>query len=151
MSEEKKIEGSDKEQGTSDKSANSDPIAIGSKKEKNEQPETKPATSNQQPFAEASADKPATEIMEVHKLPHHPTHKKKWGEYFLEFLMLFLAVFLGFLAENQREHMVERKHERQYVLSLLNDLKLDIAWLDTVTFSAKARINNLDSAMAVLS
>ena len=43
------------------------------------------------------------ENMEVHKHPHHVTHKKKWGEYILEFLMLFLAVFLGFLAENLRE------------------------------------------------
>ena len=37
-----------------------------------------------------------TENMEVHKHPHHVTHKKKWGEYFLEFLMIFLAVTLGF-------------------------------------------------------
>ena len=41
-----------------------------------------------------------TENMEVHKHPHHVTHKKKWGEYLLEFVMLFLAVFLGFVAEN---------------------------------------------------
>jgi len=34
-----------------------------------------------------------TETMEVHKHPHHVTHKKKWGEYLLEFFMLFLAVF----------------------------------------------------------
>ena len=40
------------------------------------------------------------ENMEVHKHPHHVTHKKKWAEYLLEFFMLFLAVFLGFLAEN---------------------------------------------------
>ncbi len=26
---------------------------------------------------------PQTENMEVHKHPHHVTHKKKWGEYFL--------------------------------------------------------------------
>ena len=30
--------------------------------------------------------------------------RKKWTHYFWEFLMLFLAVFCGFLAENQREH-----------------------------------------------
>ena len=47
-----------------------------------------------------------TEEMEVHKHPHHVAHKKKWGEYFLEFLMLFLAVFLGFMAENVREHRI---------------------------------------------
>ncbi len=34
--------------------------------------------------------------MEVHH-PHHPTHKKKWAEYLLEFVMLFAAVTLGFL------------------------------------------------------
>ena len=43
-----------------------------------------------------------TENMEVH---HHPDlhHKpKKWKEYFLEFLMIFLAVTMGFIAENIR-------------------------------------------------
>jgi len=39
--------------------------------------------------------------MEVHH-PHHPTHKKKWSEYIIEFLMLFAAVTLGFFAENVR-------------------------------------------------
>jgi hypothetical protein len=45
--------------------------------------------------------------MEVHKHPHHVTHKKKWGEYLLEFFMLFLAVFLGFVAENfEKEQLI---------------------------------------------
>ena len=66
-----------------------------------------------------------TENMEVHKHPHHVTHKKKWSEYFLEFLMLFLAVFLGFLAENIREDSVERHREKQYIVSLVHDLEND--------------------------
>ena len=37
--------------------------------------------------------------MEVHD-PHHPTHKKKWSENIIEFVMLFLAVSMGFIAEN---------------------------------------------------
>jgi len=37
--------------------------------------------------------------MEVHH-SHHPTHRKKWSEYIIEFVMLFLAVFFGFIAEN---------------------------------------------------
>ena len=48
--------------------------------------------------------------MEVH---HHPDlhHKKKnFTEYFLEFLMIFLAVTLGFFAENVREHFDEEKN-----------------------------------------
>ncbi len=34
---------------------------------------------------------------------HHAPGKRIW-HYFYEFLMLFLAVFCGFLAENFREH-----------------------------------------------
>jgi hypothetical protein len=68
--------------------------------------------------------------MDVHKHPHHVTHKKKWGEYLLEFFMLFLAVFLGFIAENIREQSVERHREREYIFSMIEDLKTDSAFLD---------------------
>lgn len=62
--------------------------------------------------------------MEVH---HHSNHgKKKWTDYFWEFLMLFLAVFAGFLAENQREHFVEHQREKQYMRSMLQDLQTDL-------------------------
>ena len=63
--------------------------------------------------------------MEVHHHAH--TARKKWTHYFWEFLMLFLAVFCGFLAENQREHMVEKQREKQYMRSMLDDLKRDTA------------------------
>ena len=39
--------------------------------------------------------------------------------------MLFLAVFCGFLAENQREHFVEHNREKQYMRSLIEDLETD--------------------------
>ena len=71
------------------------------------------------------------ETMEVHKHPHHVLHKKKWPEYLLEFFMLFLAVFLGFVAENYREHTVEKDRAKQYASQLLNDLKTDSAQLDS--------------------
>ena len=67
------------------------------------------------------------ENMEVHKHPHHVTHKKKWGEYLLEFFMLFLAVFLGFVAENVREHSVEKERAKQYIQSFYKDLLNDTA------------------------
>src|SRR5437762_10186045 len=44
-------------------------------------------------------------VMEVHKHPHHVTHKKKWGEYLLEFFMVFLAVTSGLFAEGYRENV----------------------------------------------
>ncbi|HEY2722574.1 MAG TPA: hypothetical protein VGI82_12655 [Chitinophagaceae bacterium] len=70
--------------------------------------------------------------MEVQKHPHHITHKKKWGEYFLEFLMLFLAVFLGFVAENLRETGAEHQHEKQYARELFDEF-----YADSIAFSKK--------------
>jgi hypothetical protein len=63
--------------------------------------------------------------MEVHQHTHTP--RKKWHHYFWEFLMLFLAVFAGFLAENQREHYVENRREKVYIKGLLQDLAIDTA------------------------
>src|SRR4051812_16188515 len=60
--------------------------------------------------------------MEVHKHPHHVTHKKKWSEYLLEFFMLFLAVFLGFVAENIREDIHDMEIEKNNIESLLKNL-----------------------------
>ena len=53
-----------------------------------------------------------TENMEVHHHAHHGG-KKNWKSYFWEFLMLFLAVFCGFLAEYQLEHIFEREREKE--------------------------------------
>ncbi|MEO6404583.1 MAG: hypothetical protein ABIO32_03780 [Ferruginibacter sp.] len=78
--------------------------------------------------------------MEVHKHPHHVTHKKKWGEYLLEFLMLFLAVFLGFVAENIREHSVEKNREKQYARLLLSDLRTDSMYFVNRTELLESRL-----------
>src|SRR5678815_4472219 len=73
------------------------------------------------------------------EVPHHPhTERKKWTHYLWEFLMLFLAVFCGFLAENQREHMIEHERERQYSKQLLADLRKDSAFF-------KRRMTIIDS------
>ena len=69
--------------------------------------------------------------MEVHKHPHHVTHKKKWGEYLLEFFMLFLAVFLGFIAENIRENAIEHERAKEYANLLIEDLSTDTTQLNT--------------------
>ena len=61
--------------------------------------------------------------MEVHHHAHTP--RKKWHHYFWEFLMLFLAVTLGFFVENQREHFIENKREKKYIQSFYEDLTAD--------------------------
>ena len=58
--------------------------------------------------------------MEVHAHTH--TSRKKWTHYLWEFLMLFLAVFCGFLAEYRLEHLIENQREKKYAASLLEDL-----------------------------
>ena len=88
--------------------------------------------------------------MEVHKHPHHVTHKKKWTEYLLEFLMLFLAVFLGFLAENVREHQVEKEREKQYIESLIADLKTDQQVLTQNIADVKGGILMMDTLINIL-
>lgn len=66
--------------------------------------------------------------MEVHHHAHTP--RKKWTHYIWEFLMLFLAVFCGFLAENFREHQVEHNREKKFMASLIYDLRQDTAELN---------------------
>ena len=39
---------------------------------------------------------------------------KKSSHYFWKFLMLFLAVFCGFMAEYQLEHRIERESEKAH-------------------------------------
>ena len=81
--------------------------------------------------------------MEVHAHTHTP--RNKWTHYLWEFLMLFLAVFCGFLAENQREHMVEHQREKQYMRSLLQDLQTDTATIKRVSNLALIQKASLDS------
>ncbi|MCY7309221.1 MAG: hypothetical protein LH619_00455 [Chitinophagaceae bacterium] len=62
------------------------------------------------------------------EVPHHAhTARKKWTHYFWEFLMLFLAVFCGFLAEYQLEHKIEKDREKVYMQNMLEDLEADTA------------------------
>ena len=100
---------------------------------------------------DSGASNQETENMEVHKHPHHVTHKKKWGEYLLEFIMLFLAVFLGFLAENLRERIVEHKIEKEYIQSLIEDLKSDTLQSNEILIFLDGRIAGVDSVITALS
>ena len=86
--------------------------------------------------------------MEVHH--HSHTARKKWTHYLWEFLMLFLAVFCGFLAENQREHMIEHQREKKYIISLVKDVELDINSLHEASGLRKKHINYFDSLLYLL-
>lgn len=86
--------------------------------------------------------------MEVHH-PHTHHGPKKFKEHFLEFFMLFLAVTLGFFAENQREHYVERHREQQYMESLVEDLKNDTIEFNKQLRNASKIVLKLDTALEI--
>lgn len=86
--------------------------------------------------------------MEVHA--HSHTERKKWTHYFWEFLMLFLAVFCGFLAENQREHMIEHLQEKEYIKSFAEDLKQDTAQLKKIINTMEEKLVLKDSLLQEL-
>ena len=96
----------------------------------NNQSESLPTEIISTPETETIKSIQETKEMEVHHHAHDPSaphHKKNWKSYFWEFLMLFLAVFCGFLAEYQLEHKIEKDREKVYMQNMLDDLKVDTA------------------------
>ena len=86
--------------------------------------------------------------MEVHAHTH--TARKKWTHYLWEFLMLFLAVFCGFLAENQREHYVEYQRAKEYAKALLEDLTQDTLEIKDVIREDKIVLSCFDSIQSIV-
>ena len=86
--------------------------------------------------------------MEVHAHTHTP--RKKWTHYFWEFLMLFLAVFCGFLAEYQLEHKIERDREKEFIETMTSDLNEDTTLLSSSIFNFKQKGIELDSLIILL-
>lgn len=84
--------------------------------------------------------------MEVH---HHSKHheKRNWKSYVGEFLMLFLAVFCGFIAENLREGYVERERAHEYMNSMVSDLRKDTFQLQQYIEVNREMIKGIDSLL----
>jgi hypothetical protein len=93
-------------------------------------------------------EKPDTE-MEVH---HHPQleHKHKpWKEYLLEGLMIFVAVMMGFIAENVREGITNREHVKELVSQLVRDMKNDTLQLNQ-DYNGETGILNANDSLVLL-
>src|SRR5580765_4979836 len=93
-------------------------------------PREEPETPN--PDTQLPSSELPTSDMEVH---HHPQleHKAKpWKEYLLEGLMIFVAVMMGFIAENIREGITNREHVKELVSQLVQDLKDDSSKLNEI-------------------
>ena len=71
--------------------------------------------------------------------------KKKWYVYFIDFIMLFVAVTLGFLAENVRDQQTDKNREISYLKNVHEDLLVDINKFEYVISSNNFRLLRLDS------
>jgi len=89
-----------------------------------------------------------TENMEVHHHPH--VEKKNFKEYLLEGLMIFLAVTLGFFAENIREHISDHQKEMELIQSLVKDLEDDSATIAAQLKVSKERLLYSDSLIEMV-
>ncbi len=86
--------------------------------------------------------------MEVHH--HSHTARKKWTHYFWEFLMLFLAITLGFFVENKREHYIEHLRVKEFARSLASDIARDTANMTYIAKRINLQVKNTDSIAACL-
>lgn len=93
---------------------------------------------------------PQTDIMEVHHHPHVHHHSRKWNEYLIEFIMLFLAVSLGFVAENIREVRVEHHRSEVLAASLYEDFKKDTLNINVLLKDAIVRQHCIDTLTNML-
>ena len=91
--------------------------------------------------------------MEVHHHPHveSGSHRKKGlKEYFFEFVMIFLAVTLGFFAENLREHIKNNNEITQDIRSVLSDLNSDVAHFNAILNTDEYSYTSADSLLSLL-
>lgn len=86
--------------------------------------------------------------MEVHHHAH--SDRKRFRHYLFEFFMLFLAVFSGFLAEYFLEHTIEHQREKQFIESMVSDLRDDTTKIRRVYEFNKMQLKGLDTLIRLL-
>jgi hypothetical protein len=92
---------------------------------------------------------PLAKAMEVHHHPDLHHQKKPWREYLLEGFMIFIAVMMGFIAENIREDITNNEHVHQLTSQLVADLKADTARLSNV-IEAQIKIRQANDSLFIL-
>ncbi len=112
----------------------------------------KEQTGDKKESTKNEATKQNIPAMEVHHHAHAETHggPKKVKHYFFEFFMLFLAVFAGSVAEYFLEHLIERKREKQYIVSMIEDLRVDTSNMSSTISNNKELTTGLDTLMSIL-
>ena len=102
------------------------------------------------------SDTTASSTQETNKMETHADHLhrapgKKIRHYFFEFLMLFLAVFCGFIAENWREQLREHQREKEFIHSIVEDIKSDTLESNKILSQLRRIRSGIDSVLIALS
>lgn len=80
----------------------------------------------------------------------HVHHNKKLKDYLFDFFMLFFAVTLGFFVENTRENISKHQKEKQYMKSMIQDLKEDTTKLNYYIGYNSSLLLGLDSLIKII-
>jgi len=75
---------------------------------------------------------------------------KSWKSYFLEFLMLFLAVFMGFWSENFRNELADRRKVDKIKQAMVRDMQKDLNQLDEYVGQAGNNLFHIDRMDSLL-
>jgi hypothetical protein len=87
----------------------------------------------------------------VRDRPRNRSFRKPARHYFFEFLMMFLAVFAGFLADNWREQLQEHKREKEFIHSIVEDLKSDTLQSGNILVQLMNTSKSIDTLLNELS
>jgi hypothetical protein len=95
------------------------------------------------------------EEKETHVKNHHyhtnrSSRKTIWN-YLFDFLMLFLAVFCGFIADNWREQLSEHQREKEFIHSIVEDIKSDTLQSNKILGQLKGMSAGIDTVLIMLS
>lgn len=88
--------------------------------------------------------------MEIH---HHRKRSKKQRtlrEYLFEFIVIFVAIVGSYIAENIREHAVNKHKENEYLASFLHDLVSDSTGINSSIATNRSQVKGLDSLLMIM-
>ena len=97
-----------------------------------------------------TANRPTPTQMEVHHHPQLEHNPKPWKEYLLEGFMIFIAVMMGFIAENIREDISNKEHVRHLTAQLVRDLRADTGQINVGYKGVADMMKSNDTLFAML-
>lgn len=109
------------------------------------------------PVEKKEPEKSAENIIPVQEVDKSDTgqtiiqfKEKAWQTYVFEFFMLFLAVFCGFMAEYKLEDLLEKDMEKNYIVSMVDDLKRDTSYFRQSIEDGQQAMFMMDSLITLL-